>query len=95
MSISNSESANDLAFFFEEHGATVSGNTLGAFGNSEVTVTVGNLEFQFAKNDRDQGKAPSIQSLSRHDRYDSMTRGHDMFDMTHVRHDIHMAGQEA
>ena len=56
MWISNSESANDLTFFFEEHGATVSGNPVGAFGNSEITVTVGNLEFQFAKNDLDQGK---------------------------------------
>jgi hypothetical protein len=45
---------NDMAFLFEEHGATVSANTLQAFGNSEITVTVGNLEFQFAKNDRDQ-----------------------------------------
>ena len=44
----------DLAFIFEEHGATVSVNTLEAFGNSEITVTAGNLEFQFAKNDRDQ-----------------------------------------
>ena len=45
---------NDLAFLFKEHGATVSANTLQAFGNSEITVTVSNLEFQFAKNDRDQ-----------------------------------------
>jgi hypothetical protein len=44
----------DLAFLFEEHGATVSANTLEAFGNSEITVTAGNLEFQFAKNNRDQ-----------------------------------------
>src|ERR1700730_8271150 len=45
---------NDLAFLFKEHGATVSANTVQAFGNSEITVTVRNLEFQFAKNDRDQ-----------------------------------------
>ena len=44
----------DLAFLFEEHGATVSANTLEAFGNSEIMVIAGNLEFKFAKNDRDQ-----------------------------------------
>jgi hypothetical protein len=44
----------DLAFLFEEHGATVSGNIHEALGNSEITVTAGNLEFQFAKYDRDQ-----------------------------------------
>ena len=43
----------DLVFLFDEHGATVSSNTLDAFGNSQITVAVGNLEFQFAKNDRD------------------------------------------
>jgi len=43
----------DLVFLFDERGATVSSNTLEAFGNSQITVAVGNLEFQFAKNDRD------------------------------------------
>ena len=43
----------DLAFLFDQYGATVSSNTREAFGNSEVTVAVGNLEFKFAKNDRD------------------------------------------
>jgi hypothetical protein len=44
----------DLAFLFEEHGATVSANTLEAFGNSAIMVIAGNLEFKFAKNERDQ-----------------------------------------
>ena len=43
----------DLAFLFDQHGAIVSSNTVQAYGNSEVLVAVGNLEFQFAKNDRD------------------------------------------
>jgi len=33
--------------------ATVSSNTLQARGDSEVSVVVGHLEFQFAKNGRD------------------------------------------
>jgi hypothetical protein len=44
----------DLAFLFEENQATVSANTIEGFGNSQLTVAVGNLEFEFAKNDRDQ-----------------------------------------
>jgi hypothetical protein len=44
----------DLAFLFEERGATVSANTLEGFGNSKITVVVGNLEFQFTKNERDR-----------------------------------------
>lgn len=43
----------DMAFLFDEYGATVTSNTLEAFGNSQITVAVSNLEFQFAKNDRD------------------------------------------
>ena len=43
----------DLAFLFEEQGATVRSNTLQDFGNSEVIVAAGNLDFQFAKNPRD------------------------------------------
>ena len=43
----------DLAFLFDEYGATVSSNTVVAFGNSQITVAAGNLEFQFVKNDRD------------------------------------------
>ena len=44
----------DLKFLFEEHGATVRANTLDAFGNSEITVAVGNLEFQFVRDERNQ-----------------------------------------
>jgi len=44
----------DPAFLFEEHGATITANTLEAFGNSEIMVIAGNLEFKFAKNERDQ-----------------------------------------
>ena len=43
----------DFAFLFEEHGATVRSITLQDFGNSEVIVGAGNLDFQFAKNERD------------------------------------------
>jgi hypothetical protein len=43
----------DLAFLFDQYGATVSSNTVQVYGNSEVSVAVGHLEFQFAKNDRD------------------------------------------
>jgi hypothetical protein len=43
----------DLTFLFDQYGAVVSSNTLQAHGNSEVSVAVGNLEFQFAKNERD------------------------------------------
>jgi hypothetical protein len=43
----------DLAFLFDHYGATVSSNTLQAYGVSEVSVVVGHLEFQFAKNDRE------------------------------------------
>jgi hypothetical protein len=44
----------DLAFLFDEYGAVVSSNTLDDFGISEVTVAVGNVEFKFEKNDREQ-----------------------------------------
>ena len=44
----------DLAFLFEKSGATVSSNAVDAFNNSEVRVVAGNLEFQFAKNGREQ-----------------------------------------
>jgi hypothetical protein len=43
----------DLAFLFDQYGAIVDSNTLEIYGNSEVSVDVGNLEFQFAKNERD------------------------------------------
>jgi hypothetical protein len=43
----------DLAFLFDQYGATIRSNSVGAYGNSEVAVAVGHLEFQFAKNDRD------------------------------------------
>ena len=35
----------DLAFLFEEHGATITANTLKAFGNSEIMV-IGQLGIQ-------------------------------------------------
>ena len=44
----------DLAFLFDQYGATVDSNTVEAYRNSEVSVGVGNLEFQFAKNERDR-----------------------------------------
>jgi hypothetical protein len=50
----------DLAFLFEEHGAVVSANTREAFGSSEIIVKAGNLEFQFAKNNRDQDFRVSV-----------------------------------
>ena len=43
----------DLTFLFDQYGAIVSSSTLQGHGNSEVSVAVGNLEFQFAKNQRD------------------------------------------
>jgi len=44
----------DLAFLFDQYGATVDSNTVEAYCNSEVSVGVGNLEFQFAKNQHDR-----------------------------------------
>lgn len=64
----------DLAFLFEKYGATVSSNTLEAFGNSEVTVAVGNLEFQFAKNDRDHEFRVSV----------GPRNGHGLWELLHV-----------
>ena len=43
----------DLRFLFDQHSAMVMSNTLQPYGNSEVSIAVGNIEFQFAKNDRD------------------------------------------
>jgi hypothetical protein len=43
----------DLAFLFDQYGATLDSNALEAYGNSEVSVGAGNLELQFVKNERD------------------------------------------
>ena len=64
----------DLAFLFEKYGATVSSNTLEAFGNSEVMVAVGNLEFQFAKNARDHEYRVSV----------GPRNGHGLWELLHV-----------
>lgn len=37
----------DLAFLFEEHGATVRSNTVDSFGFSQILITAGNVEFRF------------------------------------------------
>ena len=61
----------DLA---EEHGAMVSANTLEAYGSSEITVMVGNLEFQFAKNERDQEFRVAVAPYN----------GHGVWELLHV-----------
>ena len=43
----------DLSFLFDDHGATVASNTLEHFGISEVIVAVGNVDFLFKCNRRD------------------------------------------
>ena len=61
-------------FSFDEHGATVGANTLDAFGNSEILVRAGNLEFQFAKNDRDQEFRVAV----------APRNGHGVWELLHV-----------
>jgi hypothetical protein len=65
----------DLAFLFEKYGATVRMNTIEPFGNSEVMVTVGNLEFQFERNDRDQ-RVPGFRV--------GLRNGHGVWELLHV-----------
>jgi hypothetical protein len=43
----------DLGFLFSEYGATVTSNTVEAFGTSELMLEAGNVEFKFTKNKRD------------------------------------------
>jgi hypothetical protein len=43
----------DLSFLFDDHSAIVSSNTIEQFGISEVIVAVGNLDFLFRYNRRD------------------------------------------
>ena len=62
----------DLAFLFEMRGAIVTSNTLQAFGNSEVTIAVGNLEFQFAKNRRDDDFRISVGPRNGHGVWESL-----------------------
>ncbi len=64
----------DLAFLFEEHGATVSANTLEAYGSSEITVMVGNMEFQFARNERDHEFRVAV----------APRNGHGVWELLHV-----------
>jgi len=64
----------DLAFLFEVHEAIVTSNTLQAFGNSKVTIAVGNLEFQFAKNQRDNDFRISV----------SPRDGHGVWELLHI-----------
>ena len=42
-----------MKFLFDQHGAMVKSNTVARYGNSELLIVVGNLEFQFAQNERD------------------------------------------
>jgi hypothetical protein len=44
----------DLRFHFKEYGATIRANSLDALPEFGGHVALGNLEFQFAKNERDQ-----------------------------------------
>lgn len=37
----------DLAFLFEQHGATVRSNTIDRFGFSQIIVAAGNVDFRF------------------------------------------------
>ena len=64
----------DLRFLFSDYAATISSNSLEAFGNSTVTVSVGNLEFQFLKNNRDGEFRVSI----------APRNGHGVWELIHV-----------
>jgi hypothetical protein len=44
----------DLSFLFEEYGGVVTSSTMQWVGISEILVGVGNLEFKFARNARDE-----------------------------------------
>jgi hypothetical protein len=43
----------DLDFLFAQHDATVTANTIEAFGISALRLSAGNVEFQFTNNSRD------------------------------------------
>lgn|SRR5438105_12396395 len=64
----------DLVFLFRDWAATVSSNTREAFGNSEVTIGVQNLEFQFLKNNRDNEFRVAVAPRS----------GHGVWELIHV-----------
>ena len=64
----------DLKFLFEEHGATVRANTLDTFGSSEITVAVGNLEFQFVRDERNQEFQVAV----------APQNGHGVWELLHV-----------
>ena len=42
----------DLAFLFDQYEAKIGSNTREDHGSSQLSIVVGNLEFQFEKNDR-------------------------------------------
>ena len=64
----------DLAFLFDDHGATVRSNTIEDFGNSEVIVAAGNLDFQFANNQMDGELKVSV----------GPRNGHGVWELLHV-----------
>ncbi len=64
----------DLAFLFEEREAIVTSNAVQPFGNSEVTISVGNLEFQFSRNQRDDEFRISV----------GPRNGHGLWEFLHV-----------
>jgi len=43
----------DLRFLFERYGAIITSNTRQPYGNSQISLAAGNVEFQFDKNERD------------------------------------------
>ena len=42
-----------LRSLFERYGAVITSNTLQPYGNSQISLAAGNVEFQFDKNERD------------------------------------------
>lgn len=64
----------DLAFLFEEYGATITSNTVEPYGNSQVTVAVGSLEFRFAINTRGANYQISV----------GPRNGHGVWELLHV-----------
>jgi len=64
----------DLAFLFDRYGAVIDSNTVEKYGNSEVLVGVGNLQFQFAKNERDSSSRVVV----------GPRNGHGIWELLHV-----------
>jgi hypothetical protein len=64
----------DLAFLFDEYGATITSNTVEPFGTSEVTVTTANLILRFGKNERDADDRLSVAPRT----------GHGIWELLHV-----------